>query len=135
MQFRGEYWFLSNMYPCTVKVGDWTFKCAEAAFQAAKCVYKEDIQKLTTTDGFTAKKFGRRVRLRSDWESIKTPVMLEIVSAKFEQNKELMDKLKRVTGIITEDNTWKDTFWGMYNGKGQNWLGKILMSVRDSAAK
>lgn len=40
MQFRNEYYFLSNMYPVNVPYRiagtDYVFPCAESAFQAAK---------------------------------------------------------------------------------------------------
>jgi predicted NAD-dependent protein-ADP-ribosyltransferase YbiA (DUF1768 family) len=32
---------------------------------------------------------------------------------------------------LEETNTWKDSFWGVYNGIGTNWLGKILMEERE----
>ena len=33
--------------------------------------------------------------------------------------------------VLVEGNWWRDDFWGVYEGKGQNILGKILMIVRD----
>ena len=32
---------------------------------------------------------------------------------------------------LVEGNHWKDTYWGVCDGIGQNNLGKILMIVRD----
>lgn len=32
---------------------------------------------------------------------------------------------------LVEGNTWGDRFWGVCNGVGQNWLGRLLMQVRD----
>ena len=32
---------------------------------------------------------------------------------------------------LVEGNVWYDYWWGVYNGKGENHLGKILMSVRE----
>lgn len=57
--------------------------------------------------------------------------MYEIVLAKFTQNPELLDKLK-ATGdaILIEGNYWHDTFWGVCEGKGKNYLGKIIMKIR-----
>ena len=37
--------------------------------------------------------------------------------------------------VKIEGNTWNDTFWGVCNGQGQNWLGKILMLVRSELNK
>ena len=33
--------------------------------------------------------------------------------------------------FIEETNWWKDQFWGVYNGVGENNLGKILMRIRE----
>lgn len=33
--------------------------------------------------------------------------------------------------MLIERNTWGDTFWGVYDNKGENNLGKILMKVRE----
>jgi predicted NAD-dependent protein-ADP-ribosyltransferase YbiA (DUF1768 family) len=31
---------------------------------------------------------------------------------------------------LIEGNDWGDTFWGVCGGKGNNFLGKLLMEVR-----
>lgn len=133
MRFRDNYYFLSNMFPSTITttVGGvrYTFTCVEAAFQAMKC--PERAHEFVGIDGYAAKRLGRKVPLRCDWESIKIRVMYELVKAKFHQNPELLARLKQVTGEIVEDNTWNDKFWGRCNGEGQNQLGRILMLVRD----
>ena len=83
-------------------------------------------------DPSSAKRKGRRVKLRDDWEEVKDQIMYEIVLNKFSQNEELRKKLI-ATGdeYLTEGNTWHDTYWGVCNGKGKNKLGKILMQVRE----
>lgn len=130
MTFRGNFYFLSNMYPCTVEFEGQTFQCVEAAFQAAKCIDKNDRLPFTKMNGFSAKSAGRRVKLRPNWNQIRTEVMEEILRNKF-SNPELRKKLKNVSGNIQEDNTWNDTFWGVCYGRGLNNLGKILMKIRD----
>jgi ribA/ribD-fused uncharacterized protein len=81
--------------------------------------------------GREAKKFGRKVKLRDDWNDVRLQIMGEVVLTKFVVNKDLRDKLI-ATGQreLIEGNTWHDTFWGVCNGKGGNHLGKILMEVR-----
>lgn len=32
---------------------------------------------------------------------------------------------------LVEGNTWGDTFWGVCNGKGKNYLGALLMEIRE----
>ena len=86
---------------------------------------------LTKLNPSEAKRLGRRVRLRSDWEQVKYDVMLDVVRAKFNQHPDLAQKLL-ATGDeeLVEGNDWGDTYWGVCNGRGKNMLGKILMRVR-----
>jgi len=62
--------------------------------------------------------------------------MREIVWAKFSQNPELAEKLL-TTGerYLEETDWWGDNTWGVYQGEGQNLLGKILMDTRARLAK
>ena len=56
--------------------------------------------------------------------------MKNLLLIKF-KNSELRDKLISTNDKeLIEGNTWRDTFWGVYRGKGKNILGKLLMSVR-----
>ena len=62
--------------------------------------------------------------------------MREVVWAKFSQNPELGKKLL-ATGdrYLEETNWWGDRLWGVYQGEGENLLGKILMETRARLAK
>lgn len=131
MIFRNEYWFLSNMFPCSVMWQGDVYKCSEAAYQAAKCADIQERKRFTNLDGFAAKRLGRQVKLRPDWPQVQIDVMRDVLTCKFNQNNALLNKLKQVKGIITEDNHWNDTFWGMCRGVGNNHLGKLLMKIRD----
>ena len=80
-----------------------------------------------------AKRRGRHVQLRKDWESVKNGIMEEIVRAKFIQNLELKAQLLSTgDAILIEGNTWNDRYWGVdvRSGVGKNHLGKILMKIR-----
>lgn len=128
--FRGDWAFLSNFYECKIVYEGYTFNNAESAFQAQKCI--SEVDKFIGIDGLTAKKLGRKVTLRSDWDKVKDDIMYKVVFAKFEQNPELRDKLiKTYPFEIVERNTWGDTYWGVCNGRGLNKLGKILEKVSD----
>ena len=127
------YAFLSNFHEAPVTYRGLTFGSAEAAFQAQKCMTEEERLPFTEARPGKSKGMGRRVRLRPDWEQVKTGLMEEIVRAKFTQNEELKQKLL-ATGEkrLVEGNTWGDTFWGvdLRSGRGENRLGEILMRVR-----
>ncbi len=128
-EFRNQYYFLSNFYPAPVVYRGLKFKNNEAAFQSAKCIdFRERFCGLNASE---AKRLGRSVRLRPDWEQVKNDVMYEICYCKFSQNPKL-GKMLIDTGDaeLIEGNTWGDQVWGVCNGKGENRLGKILMRVR-----
>ena len=131
--FRGEYSFLSNFYPCEIWWEGIQYRSVEAAFQASKTLDDKQRKKIAAT--FTpkeAKNLGRKVSLRGDWERIKVPLMKELLEIKF-SIPELKAKLM-ATGDkeLIEGNTWNDFFWGKCRGKGENWLGKILMNIREA---
>lgn len=128
--FRGKYYFLSNFYEAPVTWNGLTYLNNEAAFQSAKTF--SDRECFTNLDPSSAKRLGRRVQLRDDWEDVKNDIMYEICKAKFSQNIELKKKLL-ATGDkhLEEGNTWGDKIWGTVNGVGENRLGKILMKIRE----
>ena len=132
-RFRDAYGFLSNFHEAPVSYGGLTYGNAEAAFQAQKCMSHEQKRAFTQMRPAKAKKAGRQVALRPDWEQVKVDIMAGIVLAKFSGNEELKWRLL-ATGdaILEEGNTWHDTFWGVdaKTGEGQNHLGRILMEVR-----
>ena len=133
MKFRDEFFFLSNFYPCSITDPDFpdiVYFSVEAAFQAQKVLSKEDRMLFTSLTPTRAKRFGRKVELRKDWESVRIPLMKKLIRAKF-NSPELAEKLKLVQGKIIEENSWNDRFWGMCRGYGMNNLGKILEEIRD----
>ena len=131
--FRDEYYFLSNFYEVPVTYNGITYKNNEAAFQAQKVApSKEAMLEFKDLNSTEAKKLGRKVSLRSDWENVKVQIMRDLVYAKFTQNADLQEKLID-TGdeYLEEGNTWGDRVWGAVNGVGANLLGQILMEVRE----
>lgn len=130
--FTGEYAFLSNFYgSAPVHIFGHTFRNSEAAFQAWKC--PERVSEFCNLDPSAAKRLGRSVPVRDDWEDIKYRVMWAVCFAKFLQNEDVRNKLILTENAhLIEGNTWGDTTWGVCRGKGDNWLGEILESVRDT---
>lgn len=131
--FRGKYAFLSNLTRADVCWQGLVFQNSEAAFQAAKCLTVEERLPFTTMQPVVAKRQGKRVRLRGDWEEVKDGVMEGIVRAKFRQNPDLAQKLLATGDAeIAEGNTWGDTYWGVdvRTGRGKNQLGRTLMKIR-----
>jgi len=135
-QFSAKYEFLSNFYKCRVAFEGLVYQSSEAAYQAAKTQDQETKKKFTTLSAAEAKKLGRQVELRPDWEQIKIEVMTKVVEAKFRQNLPLAKRLLETgEAILVEGNYWGCTFWGMNSNDGcmltgENHLGKILMQFR-----
>jgi hypothetical protein len=137
--FDGEYRFLSNFYVPNngVFFEGICYPTAEHAFQAAKTLdISKRIRMTTIGTAAEAKSFGKTLSLQKNWENIKLEIMRQIVLDKFSRNTSIGEKLI-ATGSerLAEINTWKDRFWGVYNGTGENHLGKILMSVRNILQK
>lgn len=130
-RFQGEFRFLSNFWPVSVEYMGLTFPSVEHAYQAAKCVNVEDRILFTSGNPGAAKRLGRRIKVRSDWWKVKVPIMRELLFNKFSQEP-LRSMLQKTKGMeLVEGNDWGDKFWGVCNGVGQNWLGKLLMQVRE----
>lgn len=129
--FRGSYNFLSNFYEALVEYNGIKYQSSEAAFQAQKTLNLMMRQRFTTMNPAEAKKMGKMVGLRDDWDDVKVQIMREIVHEKFYQNPDLAKKLVETGDIYLEEgNTWGDRIWGTVYGNGMNLLGQILMEVR-----
>ena len=134
--FSGEYRWLSNFYPSPFVYGSARYPTAEHYYQAAKATTNEDWHRVMDTGNpGDAKRAGRAIVARAEWEQVKKQVMLAAVLAKFSQNPALGTMLVATgTQHLEEVNTWNDCYWGTVNGRGENWLGRILMMVRDVMA-
>ena len=127
-EFQGEYRFLSNFW---IDDNDY---CVEYFYQVAKCKNPEEAAKImiAATPG-QAKRAGRRVEIRDDWDNIKLLVMYILVRIKFKNEPLRSWLLNTGNRELEEGNHWGDKFWGvdLDTGEGENHLGKILMRVRD----
>ena len=127
--FTGQYAFLSNFF---IEPDN---SCVEIEYQESKHIRNASGEILVKCINMTpaqAKRWGRKIPLRPDWEEVKLDIMFELVYRKFGDHPELWDAL-RATGTqeLVEGNWWGDTFWGVCRGRGDNHLGKILMQVRN----
>lgn len=130
--FSGDYRWLSNFYPCDVSLDGDIYPTVEHAFQAAKTAdtTMRRVIRQAPTPGL-AKKLGRAVkRLRSDWDTQRLTVMLDLLRQKFAHPE--LRELLLATGDadLVEGNYWNDRYWGSVDGVGENHLGRLLMKVR-----
>jgi len=125
------YEFLSNFYTSTVAYEGLLYPTVEHAYQASKSLDKKTRELIRrATDPNLAKKLGQGVAVREDWTQVKVDIMRQLIREKF-QNPFIRWKLKETDGKrLINENRWNDRFWGVVNGQGENWLGKILEEVR-----
>ena len=137
VEFDGDYAFLSNFYPSTIYHDGITYPTNEHFFQAMKTLDIDERKAIAAaeTPG-QAKRMGRNVKLRPDWEKIKVDVMRLGLILKF-TDAELAEKLI-ATGDeeLVEGNWWHDQTWGSCfcadhcRTPGRNLLGMLLMELR-----
>ena len=140
--FDKEWAFLSNFYWSEIEFEGITYLTNEHFFQAMKTLDIDERRAIANclTPG-QAKRMGRRVALRPDWEDVKESVMLEGLYLKF-ADEQLADWLLE-TGDeeLVEGTTWHDNEWGNCSCpkcahiEGKNKLGKLLMKVRSEIRK
>ena len=136
MEFRNEYFFLSNFYPAVV----YGYSTVEHAYQAAKTTDAAERTKIRAArTPAEVKRLGRRVHLRPDWAGIKDMVMETLLRRKFKNYPALSRALLETGKVeLVETNTWHDSYWGECNCRkcptGENRLGKLLMKLRDEFA-
>jgi ribA/ribD-fused uncharacterized protein len=138
--FFDEFRFLSNFHVhSNIKIfiddlagGNIVCSSIEHAFQASKTLDINERKLIATSESAaTSKKLGKKATLRPDWELVKNEIMLNLLKQKFNYPfyKELL--LMTDEAYLEETNSWHDEYWGICNGVGQNWLGKLLMQVRE----
>ncbi len=130
--FSGEHRFLSNFFPCDMDVAGVRYPTLEHAFQAEKTTVsaEREIVRAAKTPG-QAKALGRRVTLREGWNEMRVDVMRELLRIKFSSKVLRAELLATGDAKLVEGNHWNDRFWGVCKGKGENWLGKLLMELRE----
>lgn len=136
--FDREYAFLSNFYEAPIEKDGIEYPTNEHFFQAMKTLDIEKRKEIAaaSTPG-QAKRMGRNVNLRPDWEQSKYQIMKEGLTLKFFTHKDLAEKLFATGDAwLIEGNYWHDNTWGdcqcprCLTIDGKNWLGTLLMEIR-----
>lgn len=125
---RWQHTPLSNFY---VEIDGKTLEHRFAAMKTTNLAEKQTI--MTANTPGEAKKLGRSVTLRPDWDEIKRDVMWDLLLKKFVANPYAKKYLLATAEcLIREKNTWYDRVWGVdLENRGQNLLGQGLMYVRE----
>jgi ribA/ribD-fused uncharacterized protein len=128
---HGDMGFLSNFYPCEICIDGVLWPTVEHYYQAQKNIdpeYQEKVRESKTPG--QAKKLGKKVDLRKDWDNERNKVMYRALLAKF-STPEMKDKLLETKEAVLVEDSPSDYFWGCgATETGQNRLGEMLMVVR-----
>ena len=136
-KFEPFYEF-TNFYSAEIILDEKEWQTTEHYFQAQKFVGTPHLDMIRMT--WTAREafeYSRKPSVsrwcRKDWEEVKLNVMRKALLAKFIQHPELRDKLIKTGNRDLIEHSPYDSFWGDGgDGSGKNWLGRLLMEVRDN---
>jgi len=132
-QFKDEFHFLSNMYLVDIHYKGIDFNSVEQAYQYQKTTSdREGLKVLRCSDPKKVKGIAKGFKfIREDWNDVRLNIMYNLLWIKF-NNPQLREALLLTDGYeLVEGNGWGDEFWGVCDGVGENYLGKLLMKVRD----
>jgi len=131
--FRDDYAFLSNFAYSPIRVNGQSYATVEHAYQSAKTKNPAEREAIRTAwSPAQAKRLGNTCTKRKDWEDIRWEVMYLLCKAKYKPGSPLAAQLIATGDAqLIEGNYWNDTFWGVCKGKGENHLGRILMTIRN----
>lgn len=137
-RFVGQYSFLGNFYLATTWYEGRLYDYSETAYQAAKVADRNLRRRLFDIHmpPRRSKLLGTNIYYRPDWYEIRYRVMQEVVRSKFTRHPELKRRLLDTRGQLIEGNGHSDNQWGMVRNslglwEGSNWLGCILMDLRE----
>lgn len=135
----GKYGWFSNFHSCpNLLIDGMHFPTTEHYFQAMKTTNPTQFQAIATASTPSeSAKMGRSRKdctLRPDWETKKMEVMRRALYCKFMCEEEFRNLLLSTHGYILVEHTKNDNFWGDGgNWTGENWLGRMLMEIRDAS--
>lgn len=131
------YGCFSNFSPHGIHLQGTGWPTVEHYYQAQKFVGTPDaaliplIYAAPTPDKAAALGRDRTRQVRPDWEQIKAQVMRGAVLKKFLTHSDIQLILISTNNELIVENSPIDYYWGCGENKtGHNYLGKILMSVR-----
>jgi ribA/ribD-fused uncharacterized protein len=137
-RFADQFGWLSNFHPAAITLNEKIWPSVEHFYQAMKSPFpiEQELIRGAATGG-RAKRLGREITLRDNWETLKVNFMLVALAAKFNQHEILKLKLMNTHAAeLIEGNYWHDNYWGECHCRRcekrekKNMLGKMLMQLR-----
>lgn len=137
--FKGPHFFLSNFHSCRVLAFGKFASTVEHAYQAAKAASVADRDMILGVKmPAEAKRLGKKIEIRDDWEEVKETVMRVLLNRKFSQDPFRTQLINTKNAYIIEGNDWGDRYWGAVLQDncwiGKNRLGEMLMEIRSTLA-
>jgi ribA/ribD-fused uncharacterized protein len=136
------YGCFSNFSPHSIYLNGQNWLTVEHYYQAQKFVGSVNerlinlIRDAETPQIAASLGRDRSLQLRPDWEEVKIPIMRAGVLAKFITHVDIQGILLSTGDCMIVEDSPTDYYWGCgCNKSGQNYLGKILMSVRREIAQ
>lgn len=145
--------YLSNWYISDFEYNNITFSSMEQYMMYMKAMLFKDTEIaqeiLKTSNVAEIKALGRKVRNVNDkeWDKHKEEIITNGLYAKFSQNDTLKNKLLATGQAVLAECAVNDRIWGIglsmkdnnrlniKSWRGQNLLGKCLMTVREKLSK
>jgi len=123
--------FLNNFFESPFTADGKTYSTVEHYYQCQKFLDPEIQEKVrSASDADSAKKLAHEFEAREDWDSLKDQVMVEALRHKFEQNKNLREKLINTGDATLVEDSPRDPYWGGALPGSENKLGLMLMDLR-----
>lgn len=131
--YSGSFYFLSNNYPCRILYEFEEYGSVAHAYESAKTLDKNYRIMIAKAETVTkAKRIGHVAPRRQDWEQVRLPIMRQLLCNKFSNHRLRKALLHTKPYMLIEGNWWGDDYWGVdMQGRGNNWLGRLLMEIRD----
>ncbi|RTL06081.1 NADAR family protein [Candidatus Dependentiae bacterium] len=136
-----SYYEFTNFFASPVYVDGVIWPTSEHYYQSMKFTNNATIRqtiltKLQPRDAFNVAQ-ANSTSVDRDWQDRSLKTMIKVVWLKFNQHETLKDLLlKTQNKTLIEDAGKNDRFYGAGDDyKGDNWLGCILMAVRDQLAQ
>lgn len=144
--YEQDFYVLSNFSAFNVKYQGMIYATSEHAYHAQKFSGENNnkvrlaIKDLVTNAPSAHEAFKIACSLKAyyppNWETVKVPIMREILHAKALQHEYVYRKLMSTGSRELIEDSWRDDFWGWGpNKNGKNVLGKLWMELRDEFSK
>ena len=136
--FQSQDRWLSNMWPVEFVINGVKFASVENAYQASKLFgQRELVEKFARMPALEAKREIKKLDITTPGFHDKKLRFMKMFLVKKFQEPHLREKLFLTGNVhIEETNDWGDTFFGCCpQGIGQNYLGRLIMEVREEIRK